>query len=246
MKNFFAFILSLFSLTALAQRPRGELRVRMTDGNPISVVINGRDYDRRGSSITIGDLPRGKHRIQVYAMRGKRLQNPELVYSGRIRVEESAVTYVSVDPTRHSARIQTRAAGDIVPWGDDAADPRYRGGRVDENENLSDNGTTRYNSRGSLPWVTDADLEDLRTRVAARTTDGDKLQTIRTAIAGKRYSTAQVRAMAGMLTFESTKLDLAKQAYEGVSDPKDYWKLEDIFTFDASKKELQDYMAQRR
>lgn len=245
MKNFFAFLFTLLSFSAFAQRPRGELRVRLVDGAPLSVVINGRDYDRRGSSITIGDLPRGKHRIQVFAMRGKRLQNPEPVYSGRVRVDENAVTYMTVDATRHSARVQTRAAGDIVPWGDDAADSRYRGGRVDEAGNLSDNGTTRYNSRGSLPWFNDADMEDLRTRVAGRTTDGDKLQTIRTAIAGKRYSTTQVRAMAGMLSFESTKLDLAKQAYDGVSDPKDYWKLEDIFTFDASKKELQEYMAQR-
>ena len=244
MKNFFAPILVILSFSAVAQRPRGELRVRMTDGNPISVVINGRDYERRASSITIGDLPRGKHRIQVYAMRGKRLQNPELVYSGRVRVEESAVTYVSVDPTRHAARVQTRAVGDIVPWGNASDDANDRSRPYDDNGANATSGRSTRNS--NMPWLTDADLEDLRRRATERTTDGSKLELIRNVIAGRRYSTAQVRAMAGMLTFESTKLDLAKQAYEGVSDPKDYWKLEDIFTFDASKKELQDYMAQRR
>ena len=242
MRNLFAFLFSLLSLSAMAQRPRGELRVRLADGAPLTVVINGRDYDRRGSSITIGDLPRGKHRIQVYAMRGRKLQNPEPVYTGRVRVEENAITYVTVDATRHSARVQTRAAGDIVPWGGDMDDPRYRSRRTDAG--ATTDRAARRNS--SAPWFSDADMEDLRRRVADRNTDGDKLQLIRTAIAGKRYSTAQVRAMAGMLYFESTKLDLAKQAFDGVSDPGEYGKLEDIFTFDASKKELQEYTAQRR
>lgn len=241
MTRLFLILLSVLSLLpdANAQRARGIVKVRLTDGRPLSVVVNGRDYDRQGSSITIGDLPRGKHRIEVYAMRGRRLQNPELIYTGRIRVEEGTTTLMTVDPTRHSARIQVREGFD--PWNNDN-DDRYWSRRNDDDDDYRRND---YRSRRSN-WFSDADLEDLRRRTADRITDADKLQLIRSAIAGRTYSTAQVRAMAGMLSFESTKLDLAKSAYAGVSDPRDYWKLEDIFTFDSSKQELTDYIHHQR
>lgn len=241
MKNFVFLLLSFLSLAspAVAQRQRSAVRVQLSDGRPLTVVINGRDYERKGTSITIGDLPRGKHRIEVYAMRGRRLQNPERVYSGRIRVDEGTTTFMTIDATRHSARIQVREG--LGPWQEDN-DDRYQSRRDDDEDNFSRSG----NSSGRVAWFSDADLEDLRQRTADRTTDADKLQLIRSAIAGRAYSTAQVRAMAGMLSFESTKLDLAKSAYAGVSDPKDYWKLEDIFTFDASKQELTAYINQRK
>lgn len=232
------FFLALSS-PALAQRRRSAVRVQLSDGRPLTVVINGRNYDRKSPFITIGDLPRGKHRVEVYAMRGRRLQNPELVYRGRVRTDEGTTTFMTVDVTRHSARIQVREG--LSPWQEDN-DDRYQSRRDDDEDNFSRGSTG--SSRAA--WFSDADLEDLRQRTGERTGDADKLKLIRSAIAGRAYSTAQVRAMAGMLSFESTKLDFAKQAYNGVSDPKDYWKLEDIFTFDASKKELTEYMAQRR
>jgi hypothetical protein len=240
MTRFLLIVLSVLSMLpeAVAQRARSVVQVRLSDGRPLSVVVNGRDYDRRGSSITIGDLPRGKHRIQVFAMRGRRMQTPELVYTGRIRVDEGTTTLMTVDPVRHSARFQVQ--DDDSPWSQDE-DDRYQSRRDDDDD---------YNRggyrNGRSKWFSDADLEDLRRRAADRITDGDKLQLIRSAIAGRRYSTAQVRAMAGMLSFESSKLDLAKSAYGGVSDPRDYWKLEDIFTFDSSKQELTDYINQRK
>jgi hypothetical protein len=79
------------------------------------------------------------------------------------------------------------------------------------------------------------DMEDLRSRVASRITDSDKEKLMKTALDGRTVYTGQVRDMLGWLSFDDTKLDFAKWAYSSVSDRQNYWKLEDAFSFSATK-----------
>jgi hypothetical protein len=81
-------------------------------------------------------------------------------------------------------------------------------------------------------------MEDLRSRVAARITDSDKEKLMKTALDGRTVTTDQVRDMLGWLSFDDTKLDFAKWAYSSVSDRQNYWKLEDAFSFSATKDEF--------
>lgn len=79
------------------------------------------------------------------------------------------------------------------------------------------------------------DMSDLQSRVAARITDSDKKGLMQTSIEGRTVSTEQVRRMMGWLSFDDTKLELAKWAYDYTADKQNYWKLEDAFSFSATK-----------
>lgn len=79
------------------------------------------------------------------------------------------------------------------------------------------------------------DMDDLRGRVASRITDSDKEKLMKTAVDGRTIASIQVREMLGWLSFDDTKLDFAKWAYSSVSDRQNYWKLEDAFSFSATK-----------
>ena len=48
--------------------------------------------------------------------------------------------------------------------------------------------------------------------------------------------------MARLFTFEEDKLDLAKKAYNNVSDPANFGVVKGVFDFDASKKEIDGLM----
>ena len=62
----------------------------------------------------------------------------------------------------------------------------------------------------------------------------------------KTYTTNDVRTMANWLAFESSRLDLAKAAYNNVSDKSNYWKLEDVFTFSSTKDEFNKYVKSKK
>lgn len=69
-----------------------------------------------------------------------------------------------------------------------------------------------------------------------------KLSTARTIMGSNCFSSDQVIAICSLFSFEQTKLEFAKAAYSKCTDPGNYFKVGNIFTFDASKTELNEYI----
>ena len=57
------------------------------------------------------------------------------------------------------------------------------------------------------------------------------------------YSIAQVRSLLGLITTESDRLTLAKLAYHRVTEPPAFTQLFDMFTSEASKNDLSNYIS---
>ncbi len=55
-------------------------------------------------------------------------------------------------------------------------------------------------------------------------------------------SVDQIKGIMGLFSFEDTKLEYAKYCYGRCSDKKNYYKVNDAFTFDASAQELNDFI----
>ena len=70
-----------------------------------------------------------------------------------------------------------------------------------------------------------------------------KLSTAKTILASNCVSTDQVMQICKLFGFEASKLDFAKFAYPKTTDPGNYFKVGTIFDFDASKTDLNDYIA---
>jgi hypothetical protein len=97
----------------------------------------------------------------------------------------------------------------------------------------------RYNDgHGSGRVMSQRDMDDLRARVASRITDTDKLKMLKSGLAGRDFTTEQVRVMLSWLSFDSSKLDFAGWAYDNVLDRTNFWRLEDVFSFGSSKDEF--------
>lgn len=73
-----------------------------------------------------------------------------------------------------------------------------------------------------------------------------KLSTAKTIIGGNCVSSEQVMQICSLFSFEQTKLDFAKFAYKKVTDRGNYFKVANIFTFDASKTDLNDFISQQQ
>lgn len=265
------------------------LRLRLSTGGQIMVEIDGRRYDRHGASLTIGDLPPGRHRIKVYeyrSYRDSRGGRADLVYTSTIRIQPNSFAYGTVDVNRSMLRLYTKDMDEYYAhrndydrdsYGDDrsyndgydnGSNPgggyNYdngggynNGGYNNNNGNSNNNGYNNdgygddrgygndrggYNNRNML---SNRDIEDLRTRVADRITDTDKEKLMKSVLDNRSCTTDQVRTMMSWLSFESTKLDFAKWAFDKAADSRNYWKLESEFSFSSSKDEFNNYIKGR-
>lgn len=214
----------------IAQSNRGMIRVRLSDNTPIEVAVDGRMYDQRNRVITVGNLPPGRHSLTVYRVDDQRRRT--VVYQGRFRVGPGTFSYIVVDRLKGTVRVNTR---DIEPEDMEISRP----GRSDYPGPVPTERVDHRNHRDILPAE---DMHDLRRNVESRITDSDKLKLMKSVLGDRRYDTEQVILMAGWLNFESSRLEFAKFAYKNVVDPRNYWKLEEVFSFSSTKGEFQRFL----
>ena len=73
--------------------------------------------------------------------------------------------------------------------------------------------------------------------------DETKISTAKTILTSNCMSTDQIIQICNLFSFEASKLDFAKYAYDHTTDPGNYFKVGNIFDFDASRTELNDYIS---
>jgi hypothetical protein len=85
--------------------------------------------------------------------------------------------------------------------------------------------------------------ESIRASIAARSFDKTRLDLAKQAIRHNNMSSEQIAGLAELLTFDSSRLALAKFGYRYVADPENYHVLYELFAFDSSVRQLSDYIA---
>lgn len=73
--------------------------------------------------------------------------------------------------------------------------------------------------------------------------DDTKLSTAKTVLASNCMNTEQIMQVCKMFSFEASMLDFAKYAYSRCTDPGSYFKVGNVFSFDASRTELNEYIS---
>jgi hypothetical protein len=76
--------------------------------------------------------------------------------------------------------------------------------------------------------------------------ESNKLKSAIQIVKTNGLTSAQVKEMALLFSFENNKLELAKQAYTNTVDKRNYYILNDVFSFSSSKDELNRYIHNAR
>jgi hypothetical protein len=79
-------------------------------------------------------------------------------------------------------------------------------------------------------------------QVEGQSFEENKLQVAKQVLKANCISTAQIKEMLGQFSFEKTKVDYAKFAYDRCTDQGDYFNLNDAFSFSSSVTELNEYI----
>jgi len=238
-------LLALQCLTA--QEIRSILKVRLSDNTPVMIRIDKRYYDEQARLLTIDHITPGRHRLKVFAVTPYGFSNRALVYDGYCSIEPGTMNYLVVDRAKGTMRINTTLL-DSRETGRYPNDPidrsKYGGGndRWRDRDERQDEQANRYRN-GSLSL---RDMDDLGDRVNNRITDTDKIKLLKSALTNYTYTSEQVGTMLGWLSFDQTRLEFAKWAFTNVADRRNYWKLEDKFSFSATKEDFNDFLNGKR
>ena len=223
-------LLLLFAMAARAYGPASELHIDLS-AHPrgTQVVLNGRTYPMNNGMEVVNGLIPGRYRLVVVrpTYRGR-----QMIFSGQVNVPASSVVTAFVghfNDLRVSARPLAYHQG-----------PSYWD-RPDCHNNtmvqpVSQCGTPEM--MGMRPDV----FGMVRNSISRLSFDSDRLALARQAVQQNGCTAAQVADLMLMLSFESSRLDLAKYAFRFTADQQNYFVVYDCFTFSGSVCELQQYI----
>ena len=90
--------------------------------------------------------------------------------------------------------------------------------------------------------MSDYDFKNLERSIDHLDFESSKLKVAKQAVAFNTLTSRQVAVLTGMMTFESSKLELAKFAYKNTIDKQNYFIINDAFSFESSIEELHEFI----
>lgn len=98
------------------------------------------------------------------------------------------------------------------------------------------------NTRNEQTGMNARDYEEIVRVISKENFDETRLNTAKRMINVNPMSTRQIVDICKLFTFEANRLEFAKYAYNHCVDPNRYFLVNEVFTFDSSKEELDEYI----
>jgi hypothetical protein len=90
-----------------------------------------------------------------------------------------------------------------------------------------------------------SDFEKAKASIKSKSFEDSKMTLAKQITSKNCLSAAQVKSMMELFTFEASKLDYAKYAYDFCWEKNNYYQVNDAFEFESSIEELDAYIGQR-
>jgi len=250
------FIILIIVGTVAKAEAQSMLRVHTTDNTPVNIEVDGRYFNKRGTGVTVGDLPPGHHRLKIYAMsQGRRGRGYEdVIYDGKIKTTDGMISLFEYDPSADTTSIVEQEIAAYTA-GQPQLNAQMQAHRENNNGNVyaanNGSGYATGNDRGyhrnggyrgqptprePEPTLTDAKIDQLKTDVSAKNTDTEKQKILQEGLRDEKVSTVQIATIMDWFSFESSKVDFAEWAYNNTVDKENFPNLDNKFTY----KEYQD------
>jgi hypothetical protein len=252
MKAIFT-ILAATALTvssfAQQQFRTNKLTIGTTGNAPIRVMVDGSRYSStNGQGIVVKNLAMGYHTVKVFVKRNGRgfasnqgggygnSSNYQAIYTAQLLLKPNTHTDITVNRFgKVMVDEQQMSFGnddeDDDDWGDNG------GGNGNNNGNWNNNGPQCMNDRV---------FEQFKQTLRNESFDNTRVTLAKQTLATNFFTSAQVKDIVSLFSFESNKLEIAKYAYDFTVDKGSYFVINDAFSYGSSKEELNNYIRTRR
>lgn len=255
MKTFTTTLALVLTATVMMAFPRGsKLTIEVMGHRPNTlIVLNGQKYNAMSNVVKLEGLNPGEYPVKI--LRPTYWGDQGVVFTGVIKVPH--LSDVTALITRRGMKVNA------VPLA------HYGGSYWDQDGGQGGHGHGPYhtpNSNGNggfvsmnpyhLPVVEpvvcppvylgmspDVFASALRS-IDLATFDSDQIRVAKQVISRNGASSDQVAEIMKQLSFESSRLEVAKFAFQFVADPENYFVVNDVFWFSSSIRELDRYINQ--
>jgi hypothetical protein len=160
----------------------------------------------------------------------------------------SAFTITNLSPGSHTIKVYNNANSRDVVYSNNfqlrrdydlaiAVNP----GRISFTEKFAD-GANAFNNSGAYEMGSGAFMQ-LSQEIKNNRYESSRVAAIRAAVSSNnRFTTNQIKQLLTFVSSETTRLELAKQAYPAVIDPANYMELNSLFTLGANRNNLANYV----
>lgn len=223
MKRIFTLFLTFLVSIAAYSMEGSRLSISAFGNNQseFRVEINGRRYEMRGNSLTLSNLRQGNHMIRVYREYQKRpgsfRRQQQVVYSGTVYLRSGFHLDIAINRFG-KALVDERRIGDHEDWIEDGSDDYYDG--------------------GSGRVMSDAEFSRMKQSISQEWLESNKLNSVQFVIQKNEFTTAQVCELMQLFSFEKNRLEVAKAAYRKTVDKHNYYRVNELLSFNHSKEEL--------
>jgi Domain of unknown function (DUF4476) len=235
MKNMIStlVIACIVSIHANADHRLSDLHIRKFDNAPFLVQLENEFLGQPGPVKVINNLEGGRYRIKIWTFRhGHPYSNGHrrLAYNGFIDVPSGAEVRAML--TRHNTIRINQVIPNFVPVHVNPICDPY----VPFNPH-----PVGYQSPNCI--MNPSEFNALLNTIDHQSFESTKMTIARQAIRDRNViTTAQIAALMNMMSFESSKLELSKFAYEYTIDRHKYFQLFNEFSFDSSVRALSEFM----
>ena len=252
MKTFTTTLALVLTATVMMAFPRGsQLTIEVVGHTPNTmIVLNGQQYNSANNVVRLEGLAPGNYSVKV--LRNSYWGNQGVAFSGNIRV-----------PHRSDVTAVINRRGMKV----DAIALAHQGGSYWDNNGIGSGYHHAPNPNGNGGFVSmmptcepviepvvcgtpvmvgmhPNSFEGALQVIESQTFDSDQIRVAKQIIRSNAPSSHQIAQIMELMSFESSRLKIAKFGYGYVADPQNYFVVNDVFWFSSSIRELDRYINQ--
>lgn len=246
MKQIFTLLIATFTSISLYAYPNySKMTISSAANSKMRVMVDGNRYKLNDNSVTINNLQQGYHAVKVYRqVRGNRQgngygngnsnNNYQLVYSANVYVKPQY--HVDITINRFGKAFideQVISAG----YYDDEDDDDWGSNNWNDNNWNDNNIGMAMNSQS---------FSSFKQSISNESFDNTRMNIAKSVINTNYFTSAQIKELLPLFSFEGNKLEIAKYAYKNTLDKNNYFSVADCFTFSSNKDELMRYIQNYR
>ena len=231
MKKIFTLLTASFISLSLLAFDGSRLSITASTSNEIKIEIDGREFSMKNNTITVGYVNDGYHQVKIYRDKKKAAigfgRKQEILFSNAVYLKKGYHTDITVNR-----------------FGKVMMDERM----IDVNDEWYEEGDEYYdaNTKGNVSIMSGREFETLKDQLRREWFENNRLSSVKFIIAKSNFTSAQVKELMLLFTFEANRLEVAKAAYCKTIDQRNFLQVMDALTFSGSKDELARFIREYR
>jgi len=236
-------LLSALSLSIVTQAAVSVLNISTKSNAFFTVAIDNYQYPNYTNNFTSQGIDAGNHFISVTSSRSgynMSINRNIVLYQGWISINPCEELNVCILPGGNVALSRRSLAPLVVPQC--GTQPYNYNSYPNNYDYNTQNYQYDYSNYNTICAMNSENFFQLKQVIANRWFDSSKLESAKLALNQNYISSSQLYELMMLLDFESSKLDLAKYAYERVIDKQNVFRIYNAFDFDSSISSFNHYI----